>query len=157
MSIHKTRAQSCLSLQVVRLQSSTVELNNETTTEAVSDLVGDIFGFQGVSRVGQSSVTTADDKQMWLYIFQYTVGVKATSKEDDDVEVIEIKSTYGVEYVSEEELTTDDIDEFSKQNVGYHVWPFWREYVQSTLSRMDLPAKLIRVPFYFAALASSET
>jgi len=157
MSIKKTRAQSCLAIQVVRLQSSTVQLQSELKPEAASELIGDIFGFQGVYRVGQSIATSTDDNQMWLYIFQYNVGVKATSKEDEEIELIEIKSTYGVEYISKEELTTEEIDEFSKQNVGYHVRPYWREYVQSTLCRMDLPAKLIRVPFYFAAQASNTT
>lgn len=36
-------------------------------------------------------------------------------------------------------------EEFAKHNVGYHVWPYWREYVQSTCGRMGIPA--IPVPF----------
>lgn len=56
-------------------------------------------------------------------------------------QVSEVGATYCVEYAikSEIELTPDEIKEFGKVNVPYHVWPFWREYVQSTCNRMNLP------------------
>jgi hypothetical protein len=36
--------------------------------------------------------------------------------------------------------------EFGQFNVGYHVWPYWREYVQSTCTRVGIPP--IPVPMY---------
>lgn len=154
MSTSKTKAQNCLSIQAVRLQSSQINIKDDTRAENIGENMGSIYGFHGVSRVAQRTATANDEKQIWIYDFYYKVGVKVTAKDDSDVEVVEIKSTYCVDYFSNEELTSDEIDGFSKDNVGYHVWPYWREYVQSTLSRMDLPAKLIRVPFYFAARSS---
>jgi len=154
MSIEKTKAQTCLSIQAVRLQSSEINIKENARAETIGELLGSIYGFHGVSSVTQRTATANDEKQVWIYDFKYKVGVKGTAKDDSDDELVEVKSTYGVEYFSHEELSSEDIDGFSKDNVGYHVWPYWREYVQSTLSRMDLPAKLIRVPFYFAARAS---
>lgn len=152
MSTEKTKAQSCLSIQAVRLQSSQISINENARAENIGELMGSIYGFHGVSNITQRTATANDDdKKVWIYDFKYRVGVKATAKDDSDDELVEIKSTYCVEYFSNEELSSEDIDGFSKDNVGYHVWPYWREYVQSTLSRTDLPAKLIRVPFYFAA------
>jgi hypothetical protein len=31
------------------------------------------------------------------------------------------------------------LDEFALKNAAFHVWPYWREYIQSTLARMQLP------------------
>jgi len=41
------------------------------------------------------------------------------------------------------------MEEFGRHNVAYHVWPFWREYVQSVCCRMGIPP--IPVPFYLVA------
>ena len=38
------------------------------------------------------------------------------------------------------------IEEFGRYNLGYHVWPYWREYVQGTCARMGIPP--IPVPMY---------
>lgn len=154
MSISKTKAQACLSIQAVRLQSSQIDKKEDTRAESIGELVGSIYGFHGVSGVLQRTATASDEKQLWIYDFHYKVGVKVAAKNDDEANLVEIKSTYCVEYYSNEELSKEDIHGFSKDNVGYHVWPYWREYVQSTLSRMDLPAKIIKVPFYFAARTS---
>ena len=48
--------------------------------------------------------------------------------------------------VIENDLDRVCLDEFNKYNVGYHVWPYWREYVQSTCSRMGIT--VIPVPIY---------
>lgn len=160
MITKKSRAQECLAIQVVRLSSSEVKKRIDLRSENVSSLVEKILGYQGVSQVVQTTAKKADDTPVWVYTFQYTVGVKVTSNESDSEEVnselIEITADFDAEYVSTEELKSTDIDDFSSNNVGYHVWPYWREYVQSTVGRMDLPSTLIRVPFYFAAMASED-
>jgi len=156
----KTRAQECLAIQVVRLSNSQVKKRPGLRPDNADALVESILGFQGVSQVAQTTAKKADDTPLWVYTFQYTVGVKVTSKESDaeaeNSELVEITAGFDAEYISTEELNSDDVGDFSKKNVGYHVWPYWREYVQSTVARMDLPSNLIRVPFYFAAMASEK-
>lgn len=38
------------------------------------------------------------------------------------------------------------LEEFGKYNVGYHIWPYWREFVQTMCARMLLPN--IVLPMY---------
>lgn len=52
----------------------------------------------------------------------------------------EITATYVAEYrVTCNDLDLDAVQEFARRNAGYHVWPYWREYVQSVCGRMHLP------------------
>lgn len=57
----------------------------------------------------------------------------------------EITAIFCVEYLikSEEDLSNDEIKEFGRVNVPYHVWPYWREYSQNTCVRMSLPATMV--------------
>ena len=50
---------------------------------------------------------------------------------------------YGIK--SFDGLTKGHIDAFGDLNGVYNAWPFWREYVQSTTSRMGLPPLTIPV------------
>ncbi len=52
-------------------------------------------------------------------------------------------------FVAEYRMTSDQIpsqevrEEFAKQNALYHVWPYWREYLQSTCARFLLPSAIV--------------
>lgn len=37
------------------------------------------------------------------------------------------------------DIPHEALDEFATKNVIYHVWPYWREYLQSTCVRAQLP------------------
>jgi hypothetical protein len=54
-------------------------------------------------------------------------------------QVVEVKADFIAYYVMKSDLDQAAIDEFSKHNVGYHVWPYWREYASSTAVRLRLP------------------
>jgi hypothetical protein len=59
----------------------------------------------------------------------------------------EVTAIFIAEYrITCDEITKEAIDEFSKRNAGFHVWPYWREYVQSTCSRLRLPQVVL--PMY---------
>ena len=57
----------------------------------------------------------------------------------------EIKAVFIAEYalIGDEELQEDSINEFGRINAPFNVWPYWREYCQSTCSRMSLPVTVI--------------
>jgi hypothetical protein len=42
--------------------------------------------------------------------------------------------------------TTKELDAFLKANATFNCWPYWREYVQSSVARMDLPPTTL--PFF---------
>lgn len=97
-----------------------------------------------------------DDKYINRYRFFYDLGVRLlnTSEFDEEEEpviisVVETRmySQY-IEANSEQKnlIAKDTLDEFGKANGLYHVWPYWREYVQSALGRLRLPG--ITIPMF---------
>lgn len=60
---------------------------------------------------------------------------------------IELELTYDLEPGVEPEAS--DLEEFASVNGTLHAWPYWREAIQSTTTRLGLPALVIgtyRVP-----------
>lgn len=52
----------------------------------------------------------------------------------------EISASFIAEYrVTRDGLSREAIEEFARRNAAYHVWPYWREYVQSVCARTRLP------------------
>lgn len=70
--------------------------------------------------------------------------------------VVEISATFVAEYLVKLGACISDEAKaaFSKQNVGYHVWPYWREYVQSSCGRLGLP--IVTVPMYRVSKANQK-
>lgn len=66
----------------------------------------------------------------------------------NNLTVAEIVALFSSEYVinSDKELSQDSITEFGRINVPHQVWPYWREYCQSTCARMSLPVSIM--PMY---------
>jgi len=60
----------------------------------------------------------------------------------------EIIAVFSSEYSLKSDIDLDDSSllEFGKHNVPHQVWPYWREYCQSTCSRMSLPIYVL--PMY---------
>ena len=56
-----------------------------------------------------------------------------------------IKATFIAEYnvINDMDIPEEALAEFGKYNVPHNIWPYWREYCQSTCSRMALPVIVI--------------
>ena len=67
-----------------------------------------------------------------------------------------IEVTYVAKYRVNEgaELEQEAIDEFATKNAIYHVWPYWREYLSTTLARAHLPP--FTLPMFVLRKAASE-
>lgn len=91
-----------------------------------------------------------NDNELYVYKFVYSVGVRLVDKSIDDTEdgfqKALIEADFEAHYISENELEEDCLQAFGEFNVGYHVWPYWREYVQSTCMRAGIT--LISIPLY---------
>lgn len=89
-----------------------------------------------------------------LFKVQFDCGLRLADPDrikDDDPGtglVIEIQATFVAEYkvTDGSDLSREAKEAFAQANAGYHVWPYWREYVQSTCARVGLP--VIAVPMY---------
>ncbi|MFA7098081.1 MAG: preprotein translocase subunit SecB [Gammaproteobacteria bacterium] len=51
----------------------------------------------------------------------------------------QIEAVMVAEYLLKAEPRREALDAFAQQNASYHVWPYWREFVMSQCSRMNLP------------------
>lgn len=101
-----------------------------------------------------------DDNQapIKFILFHYVAGFRALpeglSGVDDESEIVnkvevEVIATFSAIYRILEEIPEEAIQEFAKFNVGFNVWPFWREYASSTATRLGLPSfpiPLYRIP-----------
>nr|WP_298717037.1 hypothetical protein [uncultured Steroidobacter sp.] len=59
----------------------------------------------------------------------------------------EIECVFAADYlVKSEEAPSSEIVSAFGENIVFHVWPYWREYVQSTLARSRLPS--IALPMF---------
>lgn len=71
--------------------------------------------------------------------------VRAMNVDQQQPEPGDIRIRLIAKYASDYRVTKDGeipqeaLDEFALKNAGFHVWPYWREYIQSTLARMQLP------------------
>lgn len=57
-----------------------------------------------------------------------------------------VGATFICDYVITEKLEEDAIREFCMYNVGHNVWPYWREFAQTSTERLRLPRVVL--PFY---------
>lgn len=82
------------------------------------------------------------------YSFHYSVGLRFMTPTQTEVDetVLSIEAVYEAIYRSKKDLSKEALEEFAKQNVGFNVWPFWREYVQNSTARMGINS--VSVPFF---------
>lgn len=84
--------------------------------------------------------------------YVYQCGLKFEPKEvdaeasDSDCTTLLIEARFSAIYVMKDDVNEDSLREFGRFNVPYHVWPYWREYAQSTLSRMGVEP--VPIPVY---------
>lgn len=62
-----------------------------------------------------------------------------------EIVAAEISALFIAEYaiVGDGDLSPESLEEFGRVNAPFNVWPYWREYCQSTCSRMALPVTVI--------------
>ena len=122
------------------------ELNKKNT---------EIETYRGIDKV-KAITLQSGDKEWFEYSFFYAVGIRliesneSKEKEGENVApLVEITSIFNAVYRSAEKIENNVIEEFSKDNVGYHVWPYWREFVQSASTRLNIPP--LETPLYFCS------
>jgi hypothetical protein len=85
---------------------------------------------------------------------------KADEAEETEARVrAQIDTVFCAEYHVTKELDDEAMDVFSHTNVMYHVWPYWRELIQTESMRVRLPIftlPVFRVPKAPSAPSSSD-
>jgi len=66
---------------------------------------------------------------------------------EGETDIFRIESSFSLDYrmSGDEPAGVEEVAAFAKVNGIYNAWPYWREYVQSTASRMGLPPLVLPV------------
>ena len=154
--VEKKVAQKHLAIQDVKLRSSRISVRDDVDLSELDLQSAREQSFRksgSIEEVEYEHLENSEDV-IWYYKFMYTAGMRLvpTSELEESVKEdyeawVEIIVIFESRYVSPKKLSPEELEEFALDNVGFNVWPFFREYVQSTCSRIGMSPSF-EVPFY---------
>lgn len=146
-----------LNILTVNLRRGVLDVREDVDERTLSQDHSDTRqqGYHSPGGVTENQLRLNDGSLCWEYRFEYKVGARILSADeldeqasDDEVRpLLSVQAVFVAVYVAREAVDKEAIEAFSDQNVGYHVWPYWREFVQSASSRMGM-GPIIQVPHY---------
>jgi len=155
MNKYLKSAQNSLLIQAVNLKDSRISVRDEIDLSMLNRKNAISQAFRAVSRIQETAFLDAEKQEAWDYRFIYTSGIRLifseeeeVSKKDDFKPIVEIVGVFSAKYFSKKKLSQEELKEFCTDSVGYHVWPYWREYAQSTCARIGF-SPAFEVPLYF--------
>ncbi|GGW49056.1 preprotein translocase subunit SecB [Alishewanella tabrizica] len=92
----------------------------------------------GISEEAEASVKN-------FFAVYIKVGCRLVSESDDlksDNIFAQIEASFVSEYLLDKDFDASDeeaLTAFAVENASFHVWPYWREYLMSTCTRLNLP------------------
>jgi hypothetical protein len=157
-------ASKALSIEGVYLHWSNIRCKGDFIPQFIEDDLALVPQYR-VNQTSEFKIVTAKERESGAIIrntiFYFTAGVRlvdgasldgADTPEEipEDAVYIEINTAFRAHYSLDSTVDEDELhpalDEFSRYNVGYHVWPYWREYVQSVCARVGIPT--VPIPMY---------
>lgn len=145
-------AKKKLAIKMVYLSGSETKLcNNFDPLVPDQELIGQFR--IGTESIDMKEIVFDDSPQRFVRFhvsagMRYLKGPISTDVDEEKIETIvasEITALFVAEYaiVGDEELSEKCLNEFGRVNAPFNVWPYWREFCQSTCSRMSLPTTVI--------------
>lgn len=153
-------AVKALTIQAVYLREASLKLRRDFIPQVIEDDLT-LISQDHASATGQFNIFSSrhgqGDASSKLVIFPFSAGVRCLPDGNlvDALEnnpsaineavsaYVEITAEFAAYYLlndsSHEEELQDALTEFGRFNVPYHVWPYWREYVQSTCGKVGIP------------------
>jgi len=143
-----------LAIVSVNLRNAKVEINDSFNSLNINSTQNKNQSFRNVVKIELIEMVREDDPddKKLFYSYRYDVGSRLISSENpedgsaEDNALLTIEACFEAIYIAKKELGAEELEAFGANNVGYNVWPYWREYLQSTCTRMGV--KPIRTPFY---------
>ena len=153
-------AQESLKIKCVNLRELKVYIKDDIYPETIDLSEVDRQSYSSPDRVRENELIDEDDSSriLWNYRFDHALGIRLVDpnieiEEDSDSDengqhvLIEIVATFEANYFSQVQLTEEQVRIFSDMNSGFHVWPYWRELVQTTCNRIGMTTPL-DIPTY---------
>ena len=101
------------------------------------------------SRINRASSTVVGVVALKMFAFRVDGDTRNNDEEPgcESDPVIEVNSEYQLTYQVSDitQFNDEQLNAFGCVNGLYHAWPYWREYVQSSIARMGLPAFIVPV------------
>jgi hypothetical protein len=112
-----------------------VEASARTVLRSVRDIEGEAQLFVGT---GATVKGPPDDKGEFYVLAKVDARVAPAPKAEP---LISIRAAFELRYRLPEgqTATMEELEAFAEVNGVFNAWPYWREFVQSTSVRMDLP------------------
>lgn len=147
-------AQHSLRIQAVNLKDSTISVRENVDLPTIDrgDTISQVY--RAVTKIQEASFLDPEKQEFWEYRFMYTSAIRLIFSDEEDSQnegykpIMEIAGVFYAIYLSNKKLSSEESKAFCDDSVGYHVWPYWREYVQSTCARIGFSPAL-EVPLYF--------
>lgn len=81
---------------------------------------------------------TADDGILWVLA---KINTRLIPVESEKSPVVSVKAVFELRYRLPKELkvSQEQLNTFAKINSMFNAWPYWREFVQNMVARMNLP------------------
>jgi hypothetical protein len=157
-------AAKALAIDAVFLRASAIRCREDFQPQFIEGHLSLVPQYRG-GPTGRFHIFTSSHEETgetnMVAVFYFGVGVRLVDAESlaatetgealpEDASYLEIESEFCAQYriagtTDDHELQTV-LEEFGRYNVGYHVWPYWREYLQGTCARMGIP--VIPLPMY---------
>ncbi len=145
------RAEKLLHISEVLVRESSVKLSDDIVFIKFGDMPKAQQAYQTMVKIEELTMSKDGAEEIrFLYMFRYATGIRLIQFKDKDAHVDKVEPLFEIEadfeacYLSEKEVTREELEAFSQIHIGPTVWPYWREFVQSSCSRMGIDT--IRVP-----------
>ncbi|MEN4621766.1 hypothetical protein ABEH29_10285 [Pantoea agglomerans] len=151
MSEDLKQAQTLLHITDVHVRQSAFMIASQENFISINRVKKARQSYNSMVKI-EEIISSNDDEseKRFNYIFTYAVGLRLVREEEQHAEspdaLVVVEAEFDACYLSHSEVTKQQLDAFSQNNVGYHVWPYWRELVQSSCAKSGI--NHIRVPFY---------
>lgn len=144
-----------LRIAMVNLHSTETRLHNNFDPLIPNQKLQGQFRIGAIESELKTLVNEKGEKQRFIRFYVETMmryvkePVSKEVQEDEELLSGQLASSIKAKFVAEYHIVNDvDIPEealaeFGKYNVPHNIWPYWREYCQSTCSRMALPVIVI--------------
>lgn len=132
------QAQHHLNIQSVDLRNSSVSTNDAFTSQTASQFEEILI--QSRKDLLLIKFLHGENEVAGSVAIEYSLGTRLVTDKDDEQVLLEVEAVFSANYlISDENLSHEAIKVFAEENGLFHVWPYWREYVQSTCLRVGVP------------------
>jgi hypothetical protein len=144
------KAADALVIQDVYLRSSRLSLAPDYDPKLGPEVKSTnlAWGVKRAQILEVEAVGTSEKMLLWKVEFQARCrllkeavdGKEIKNERMDSNSLVIVDTMFIAEYrLKDRNVDHEALNEFSKHNVAYHVWPYWREYLHDIMARALLP------------------